>query len=69
MNDLPAVSDRSDDELSDQAPGTSVILIGQGWEEADYVEPGDDWHALADGSYVSPDGTIRSWPLFGPTEY
>lgn len=51
-----------------QAPGTSVILIGEGWEDADYVEPGDDWHVLSDGSYLSPDGTIRSWPLFGPTE-
>ncbi len=69
MNDPSALDDRSEDELPDQAPGTSVILTGQSWEEADYVEPGDDWNVLADGSYVSPDGAIRSWPLFGPTEY
>jgi len=68
MNDLLAVDERSEDELSAQARGSSVILMGEGWEEADYVEPGDDWHLLADASYLSPDGTIRSWPLAGPTE-
>ena len=69
MSDLRAGDDRSQDDLSVQAPGTSVILIGEGWEGADYVEPGDDWHVLVDGSYVSPDGTVRSWPRFRPTEY
>lgn len=68
MSDLIAVDERSEDEQSSQALGTSVVLTGEGWEEADYVEPGDDWHVLADGSYLSPDRTIRSWPLAGPTE-
>ena len=31
MNDPPAGDDRSQDELSDQAPGTSVILIGEAY--------------------------------------
>lgn len=48
--------------------GTTVVLTAEGWEEADYEDPGDDWRLLADGSYLSPDRTIRSWPLAGPTE-
>lgn len=68
MNDPSAPDDRSGEELSDQAPGTSVFLTGEGWEEADYVEPGDDWQLLSDGSFQSPDGNIRSWPLLGPTD-
>jgi hypothetical protein len=47
---------------------TTVVLTADGWEDADYVEPGDDWRLLADGSYLSLDGTLRSWPLAGPTE-
>lgn len=38
---LVAGDERNEDELSVQALGISVILIGEGWEEADYVEPGD----------------------------
>ena len=25
-----------------------------------------DWSLLADGSYLSPDGTLRTWPAAGP---
>jgi hypothetical protein len=32
------------------------------------VEPGHDWRLLADGSFLSPDGTLRSWPLAAPTD-
>jgi hypothetical protein len=53
-------------EPSEQEPGTTSVLGGEGWEESDYVEPGGDWSMLADGSWVSPDGLTRSWPLAGP---
>jgi hypothetical protein len=41
-------------------------LTEEGWEEALYVDPSDDWSLLADGSWSSPDGRTRSWPLVGP---
>lgn len=68
LRDQAAIDDRSEDELAVQALGTTVVRTAEGWEEAEYVEPGDDWQVLGDGSYLSSDGTIRSWPLAGPTE-
>ena len=56
-------SERSQDE-SDE-PGTTVVLTTGGWESTAYVDPGDDWRPLDDGSYVSPDGLTRSWPIAG----
>lgn len=55
--------ERNQDELEE--PGTTVVLTAGGWEAAAYVDPGDDWQPLDDGSYVSPDGHTRSWPLAG----
>ena len=46
----------------DSEPGTTAILTPEGWEVTDYVEPGDDWVLQGDGSYISPDGGIRTWP-------
>ena len=68
MRPWAELDERAEDELTDQALGTSAVLTADGWEEADYVEPGDDWRVLADGSYLSPDGTVRSWPLVGSGE-
>ncbi|HEX9634985.1 MAG TPA: hypothetical protein VGB34_05805 [Candidatus Limnocylindria bacterium] len=68
MQEWSMIEDRREDELTSQAPGTTVVLSAEGWEEADYAEPGDDWRLLGDGSYLSPDGTIRSWPLVGPDQ-
>lgn len=47
---------------------TTVVLTAEGWEDTEYVEPGHDWRVLADGSFLSPDGTLRSWPLAAPTD-
>lgn len=55
--------ERNQDEADE--PGTTVVLTTSGWEAATYVDPGDDWHPLEDGSYVSPDGHTRSWPTAG----
>lgn len=57
--------ERDQDEARDLAPGQSVVLTPDGWEAAEYLEPGDDWTAQEDGSFVSPDGLIRTWPLAG----
>jgi hypothetical protein len=46
--------------------GRSTILTDEGWEEAEYTEPESDWRVMDDGSYLSPDGRTRSWPLAGP---
>jgi hypothetical protein len=58
--------ERDQDELDEQVPGTTVVLTSSGWESAAYVDPGDDWRPLEDGSWVSTDGLIRSWPVAGP---
>mgnify|MGYP001584499067 CR=1 FL=1 len=50
-----------EDELDLGAPGVTCVLGEQGWEIADYVEPGSDWERQDDGSYLSPDGTARTW--------
>ena len=53
-------------EALDSEPGTSRLLTGSGWEDVDYVDPAADWHLLEVGSWESPDGLTRSWPLTGP---
>jgi hypothetical protein len=66
MDELMTVDERAEDELDDQEAGSTFALGGEGWEAADYVDPGDDWTLLSDGSYLSPDGTVRTWPAAGP---
>jgi hypothetical protein len=66
MREWAGIETGRDEELTPQALGTTVVLTAVGWEEADYTVAGDDWRLLADGSYLSPDGMIRSWPLVGP---
>jgi len=50
----------------DLEPGVTRVLTHEGWEDSQYVDPGDDWRLLDDGSWSSPDGRTRSWPLAGP---
>jgi hypothetical protein len=53
-------------ESSDLDPGVTRVLTDEGWEETTYLEPGDDWGLLEDGSWASPDGRTRSWQVTGP---
>ena len=54
-------TERTDLEDDDEG-GATRVLTEAGWEEAEYLDPGDDWGRLSDGSYLSPDGRIRTWP-------
>ena len=66
MDDLMTVDERAEDELDAQEAGSTFFLGREGWEASDYVDPADDWTLLADGSWLSPDGTVRTWPVAGP---
>ena len=66
MDELMTMHERAEDELDVVEAGSTVALGDEGWEAADYIDPGDDWALQADGSYLSPDGTLRSWPAAGP---
>jgi hypothetical protein len=57
---------RAEDEIEAQEPGSTYALTHDGWEVSDYVDPAEDWSLLSDGSFLSPDGTVRTWPLAGP---
>jgi hypothetical protein len=60
IHDTPAL-----DEPGAREHGATFILTPEGWEEVDFVAPGDDWGRQSDGSYVSPDGAFRTWPAGG----
>lgn len=66
MDELMTMDERAEDEFDDQEAGSTVVLGGEGWETTDYVDPADDWTLLRDGSWLSPDGTVRTWPAAGP---
>ena len=66
MDELETIVSPVDDDLDGQADGSTFILGAEGWEASDFIDPEDDWQLLADGSYLSPDGAIRTWPLTGP---
>lgn len=66
MDELITIDEPAEDELDAQEAGSTFLLGAEGWERSDYLDPGDDWTLLSDGSYLSPDGTLRSWPLAGP---
>ena len=54
-------------ELEETAePGTTAVLTDEGWQVIDYEEPGTDWRLLGDGSFESPDGRTRSFPVDAP---
>ena len=65
MDELIIPDERAEDEAEIEAPGRTMVLTEQGWEASEYIDPGSDWRVLEDGSYGSPDGTIRTWPLAG----
>jgi hypothetical protein len=66
MDEQMTVDERAEDELDGQEAGSTFFLGGEGWEASDYVDPADDWTLLPDGSWLSPDGTVRTWPVAGP---
>jgi len=55
-----------DEAIEAADPGSTFVLGVDGWESVDYVDPEEDWTLGSDGSFTSPDGTTRSWPLAGP---
>ena len=66
MDELMTADERAEDELEAQEAGSTFFLGREGWEAAEYVDPADDWTPLSDGSWLSPDGTVRTWPAAGP---
>ena len=66
MDELMELDERAEEDLDVQEAGSTFAFGGEGWESSDYIDPGDDWSLLADGSYLSPDGTFRTWPAAGP---
>ena len=66
MDGLEIQDEQAEADLDRQADGSTFVLGPEGWEIADFVDPEDDWRLLSDGSYLSPDGAMRSWPLTGP---
>ena len=66
MNALRTPQEQRDQhESEDLALGSTMVLTPEGWEPAEYVPPAAGWARFVDGSYVSPDGSVRSWPLMG----
>ncbi|OGN86897.1 MAG: hypothetical protein A2X23_00750 [Chloroflexi bacterium GWC2_73_18] len=61
-----ATTDGAPGSLEDEPLEISFQLTPGGWEPADYVEPGEDWQPLEDGSFESPDGKTRTWPRADP---
>jgi hypothetical protein len=64
--DDPLVAVDPADEIELQDAGSTFSLGLEGWEASDYTDPEDDWKLLSDGSYLSPDGLTRTWPIAGP---
>ncbi|HYM85065.1 MAG TPA: hypothetical protein VEY67_13040 [Candidatus Dormibacteraeota bacterium] len=61
------MSDQSADPRDDlPEPGDSFALTPEGWQRVDYAEPGEGWRLAPDGSWESPDGQTRTWPLDTP---
>jgi hypothetical protein len=66
MDDQIAVAERAEDEIEAQDPGSTVALGPEGWEASAYMDPDDDWSLMPDGSYLSSDGMLRTWPHASP---
>ena len=66
MDDPIIVAERAEDEIEAQEPGSTVAIGPEGWEASAYIDPDDDWSLLPDGSFLSSDGMVRTWPLAGP---
>lgn len=50
-----------EDAEEQTADGSTFNLTAEGWQPVDFVEPDQGWLALPDGSFESPDGSLRSW--------
>ena len=68
MDEPVMVAERAEDEMDLPEAGSTFAFGVDGWEALDYMDPGDDWTVLPDGSYVSPDGLIRTWLPSAPQE-
>lgn len=55
-------------EPEEEEPGSSFILTAEGWELTGYIEPGGDWTVRDDGSFESPDGTMRTLTSWTPAD-
>jgi hypothetical protein len=66
MDERIALDRRVDEEMEAPEAGSTFVFGVDGWEAVDYVDPTADWSLQPDGSFVSPDGSTRSWPLAGP---
>ena len=65
MNELIDRDERAEYEAEIDAIGRTMVLTEEGWEASEYVDPESGWTVMEDGSYRSPDGTFRTWPLAG----
>ena len=65
MDEISTIDERAPDGPETE-PGSTFILGDEGWEAGDYLDPEDDWSLQPDGSYLSPDGAIRTWLAGGP---
>jgi hypothetical protein len=66
MDELMALGRGADEGMEGHEPGSTFVFGPDGWEAVDYVDPSTDWDLQPDGSFVSPDGSTRTWPLAGP---
>jgi hypothetical protein len=60
------VADFPDPQREDDDPGSTFVLTTEGWEVSEYVAPEQDWTVREDGSFESPDGTMRTWTPADP---
>jgi hypothetical protein len=60
------MAELSSDAREDDEPGSTFVLTPEGWQSAEYLEPADDWTLRDDGSFESPDGTMRTWTPADP---
>ena len=66
MDERVALDLGAAEEMEAAEEGSTFVIGPDGWEAVDYVDPEPNWSLQADGSFVSPDGSTRSWPLAGP---
>ncbi len=66
MNADEPLGGPGEDEAEVPGAGSTFALGAEGWEATGYVDPEDDWTILSDGSFLSPDGRCRTWPVAGP---
>jgi hypothetical protein len=58
MTELQTIEPGAEEETLD---GTTFGLTAEGWQSVEFVEPDASWRALADGTFESPDGVLRTW--------